>query len=128
MIRTSAFTLGKSSCLTARFVCLLFVSRPPDQVEASRSVTAGHGMVTTGRPVLDHGRSRRRGSVLASHDAGPAALDSAARHAGVAFSRTLACAIEVAVHLCGQARLSRPSLSRRGQTSVSSLVTYRSRR
>ncbi len=96
----------------------MFVSRPPAQVEPRRSVTAGHGMVTAGRPVLSHGRSRRRGSGLGSHDTGPAARASAARHAGVTFSRTLACTTEVAVHLCGtcrRARLSRPTLSRRGQ-------------
>ena len=107
-------------------------SRPWNgMVEARRSVTAGHGMVTAGRPVLRHGWSRRRGSGHGSHDAGPAAQASTARHTGVARSRTLACATEVAVHVCGtcrQARLSRPSLSRRGQTSAASLVTYRSRR
>jgi hypothetical protein len=53
-------------------------------VEARRSVTAGHGMVTAGRPVLGHGRSRRCGSGHGSHDAGLAARASAARHAGVA--------------------------------------------
>jgi hypothetical protein len=50
-----------------------------------RSVTAGHGMVTTGRPILAH-----RGSGHGSHDAGPAAQASTARHTGVASSRTLA--------------------------------------
>ena len=34
------------------------VSLPPAQVEARRSVTAGHGSVTTGRPVRGHGPSR----------------------------------------------------------------------
>jgi hypothetical protein len=117
-IASLVFHAWQSSCLTVRFVCLLFVSPPPAQVEARRSVTAGHGMITAGRPVLGHGRSRRRGSGLSSHNAGPSARASAARHAGVAFSRKLACATEVAVHLsgtCRQARLNRPSLSRGGR-------------
>jgi hypothetical protein len=64
-------------------------------MEARRLVTAGDGMVTAERPVLGHGRSRHRGSGLGSHDAGPAARAFAARHAGVTFYRTLACATEV---------------------------------
>jgi hypothetical protein len=42
----------------ALLVAFRFVSRPPAQVEARRSVTAGHGSVTTGRPVRGHGPSR----------------------------------------------------------------------
>jgi hypothetical protein len=97
-------------------------------VEAHCSVTAGHGMVTAERPVLGHGLTAGHvaaGRVMAVKSpiiiiiAGPAAQASTARHTGVARSRTLACATEVAVDLCGtcrQARLSRPSLSRRART------------
>ena len=40
------------------FVRSLFVSRPPAQVDARRSVTAGHGPVTSRRPVRAHRRPR----------------------------------------------------------------------
>ena len=69
-------------------LCFYFVFCPPAQVEARRSVTAGHGPVTTGRPVgpvRGHAQSRpvtllRVGSRPSRRQvAGPAAQASTAR-------------------------------------------------